>query len=173
VSTTRENRRRLHFFFLWQPGEENATVALQGLSHLMQQINRTEEIDMFSLPLALFLSVGAIAVFSFVAVAAWSDNRRKEREAYYKAETLKKMVEAHGPGSSSPVELLREEERLAARRRREGQRLGGLITFAVGIGLMIFLKAVDHDGQTYLVGAIPLLVGAALLAYSYLLAPKE
>jgi len=128
---------------------------------------------MFSLPLALFLSIASIAIFSFVAVAAWSDNRRKEREAYYRSETLKKMAEAQGPGASSPVELLREEERIAARRRLEGQKLGGIITFAVGIGLMIFLKAVDHGEPAYLVGLIPLLVGLALLAYSYALAPKN
>jgi hypothetical protein len=139
----------------------------------MQRNNRAEEIDMFSLPLALFLSVGAVALFSFVAVAAWSDNRRKEREAYYRGETLKKMVEAQGTGASAAVELLKEQERITARRRLEGQKLGGLITFAVGIGLMIFLKAVDHDQPAYLVGVIPLFVGGALLAYSSVLAPKN
>ena len=53
---------------------------------------------MGSLPLFLFLSVGSIALFSFVAVAAWSDARRREREAYYKSETLKKIAEAQGLG---------------------------------------------------------------------------
>jgi hypothetical protein len=38
---------------------------------------------------------------------------------------------------------------------------------------MVFLKAVDHEHATYLVGLIPLLVGVALLAYSYVLGPKE
>ncbi len=128
---------------------------------------------MFSLPFAMFLSVAAVAVFSFVGVAAWSDNRRKEREAYYRGETLKKIVEAQGTGAGSAVELLKEEERIAARRRLEGQKLGGLITFAVGIGLMIFLRAVDHNEPAYLVGIIPLLVGGALIAYSYVLAPKN
>jgi hypothetical protein len=139
----------------------------------MQRSNRAEEIHMFTLPMALFLSVGAIALFSFIAVAAYSDNRRKEREAYYKSETLKKMVESQGTGSTSAVELMREQERIAARRRLEGQKLGGIITLAVGVGLMIFLKAVDHDEPAFLVGVIPLLVGAALLAYSYVLAPKD
>jgi Domain of unknown function (DUF6249) len=127
---------------------------------------------MFSLPLALFLSVGAVACFSFVAVAVWSDNRRKERVAFYRSEMLKKMVEAQGTGTSLAVELLSEEEKIAARRRLEGQKLGGIVTFAVGVGLMIFLKAVHH-GPAFLVGIIPLFVGAALLAYSYVLAPKN
>jgi hypothetical protein len=153
--------------------EENATESVEGLSHLMQRNNRAQEIDMFSLPLALFLSVAAVAVFSFIGVAAWSDSRRKEREAYYRSETLKKLAEAQGTGASSAVELVKEEERIALRRRLEGQKLGGLITVAVGIGLMVFLKAVDHENPAFLVGLIPLLVGAALLAYSYVLGPKK
>lgn len=128
---------------------------------------------MFSLPLALFLSVVMIATFSFIAVAVWTEARRKEREAYYKSETLKKLAEAQGTGASSAVELMKEEERIALRRRLEGQRLGGLITIAVGIGLMVFLKAVDFNHPTFLVGVIPLLVGAALLAYSYMLGPQK
>jgi len=71
-------------------------------------------------PFFLFLSVACVAVFSFVAVAAWASERRREREAYYKSETLKKIAESQGPGSSSALELLREEERIEARRRREG-----------------------------------------------------
>ena len=128
---------------------------------------------MFPLPLALFLCVVMVAVFSFIGVVVWSENRRKEREAYYKSETLKKLAETQGAGTSSAIELVKEEERVALRRRIEGQRLGGLITMAVGIGLMIFLKAVDQFHATYLVGLIPLLVGLALLAYSYALGPKS
>ena len=134
---------------------------------------------MGSLPLFLFLSVASIALFSFVAVAAWSDARRREREAYYKSETLKKIAEA-GPGASSAIEFLREEairraerEKNAARRQREGIKLGGLVTTAVGIALMIFLRAIERDEPVYLVGLIPGLIGVALLAHGYLLAPKE
>ncbi len=67
----------------------------------------------------------------------------------------------------------------AARRRNEGQKLDGLISLAIGVGIMIFLKsmlATDSDPaahQAYLVGLIPLLVGTVLLFYSLLLSPKE
>ena len=124
----------------------------------------------FTLPMALFLSVGAIALFSFVAVATWSDNRRREREAYYKSETLKKIAEM---GADTAVAVLREEERNALRRRLEGIKLGGLVTAAVGIGLMAFLRALVADEPVYLVGLIPLLVAVSLLAYSYILARKD
>lgn len=127
------------------------------------------------LPIFLFLSVGSVALFSFVAVAVWSGERRREREAYYRSETIKKVADAQGAGGSSAIEFLREEEKIAARRRREGQKLGGLITVAVGIGLMVFINAVDRSDPSpaYLVGLIPLLIGGALLAYTYVLAPKQ
>jgi hypothetical protein len=125
-----------------------------------------------SVSLALIPIVGSIALFSFLAVATWSAERRREREAYYRSEILKKLIETQGPGATSAVEVLREEERSQLRRRREGERLGGLITISVGIGLIAFLQTIGGDVQVHLVGLIPLLVGVALLLYSYLLAPK-
>lgn len=124
------------------------------------------------LPVMLFLSIAAISLFSFVAVATWSDNRRKERVAYYRSETLKKIAETAGPGSNTALEYMREEEQISARHRREGIRLGSLITGAVGIGLMIFLRGIAREESVYLVGFIPLLVGVALFVYAEFLAPK-
>jgi hypothetical protein len=125
------------------------------------------------LPVFLFLSVGAVSVFSFVAVAVWSDARLRERKAYYKNEMLKKIAEMQGAGAASVLEILRDQERSAERRRREGIKLGGLVTVAVGIGLLVFLRQFVLDRPVYLCGLIPLLVGVALLAYSYVLAPKQ
>ncbi len=52
--------------------------------------------------------------------------------------------------------------------------MGGLITVAVGIGLMV-INAVDRSDPSpaYLLGLIPLLIGVALLAHTYVLAPKQ
>lgn len=126
--------------------------------------------NVFTLPMALFLAVAASGMWAFVAVVTWADIRRREREAYYKHETIKKISEM--PGESG-LALLREDERNAARRRRENIQLGGLTTSAVGIGLMIFLRGVDTQKAAYLVGLIPLFVGFALLAYPYVLASKD
>ena len=117
--------------------------------------------------------VGSIALFSFLGVASWSDARRKEREAYYTSETLKKIAESSGEGARSALELLREQERNAVKRRLEGMKLGGLITAAVGIGVIVLLRGLEHEEPVYLVGVIPLLIGLALLAYAFVLAPKE
>ncbi len=116
--------------------------------------------------------VGSIALFSFLAVATWAEARRKEREAYYRSETLKKIAESSGEGAKSALELLREQEKNAVKRRLEGMKIGGLVTAAVGIGVMVFLHGIEHDEPVYLAGLIPLLIGVALLLYPLLLAPK-
>lgn len=120
-----------------------------------------------------FLSIASIALFSFLTVSSWTDGRRKEREAYYKAETMKRLTEAQGSGAATVLEIIREEERIAVRRRRDGTRLGGLVTLATGLGLGIFLRAMVDEAPVYLIGVIPLLVGAALLLWSYLFTSQE
>jgi hypothetical protein len=130
---------------------------------------------MHILVMLLFLGIPAIALFSFLAVTVWSDARRQEREAYYRSETVKKIAETQGAGGTAALEFLREQEKIAAQHRREGQKLGGLITGAVGLGLMIMLRSMrDQDARAaFLVGMIPLLIGVALFGYAYFLAPKE
>jgi len=121
--------------------------------------------------------VGFVCFFSFLAVASWTRARLCERQAFYKSETIKKIAESQG--GSAALEYLRDVDRTTARQRREGQKLGGLITLAVAIGVMVFLRGVpishhsDGDHSAYLVGVIPALIGVALLVYSYLLAPKS
>jgi hypothetical protein len=145
----------------------------------MHWTNRTKEnvvnLNSVCLPLFLFLSVAAVALFSFIAVAVWSTERRREREAYYRSETIREIAETQNAGSSSAIEFLREEDKISARRRREGLKLAGLITIAVGIALMIFLRSL-HDPnarQTFLSGLIPLFIGVVLLVYSLFPAPKQ
>ncbi|MFY9843573.1 MAG: hypothetical protein WA718_17700 [Terriglobales bacterium] len=116
--------------------------------------------------------IGSVALFSFLSVAVWSDSRRKEREEYYRSETLKKIAESSGEGAKAAIELLREQNKNFTRRRFEGMKLGGLITAAVGIGVMVLLRGLVHDEPVYLAGLILVLVGFALLVYTYCLAPK-
>jgi hypothetical protein len=123
---------------------------------------------------AVFIPVvGSIALFSFLSVAAWSDARRKEREEYYRNETLKKIAESSGEGAKAAIDLLHEQNRTVTKHRLEGMKLGGLITTVVGIGVMVLLHGLVNDEPVYLSGLIPLLIGLALLAYTFLLAPKE
>jgi|SRR5665213_2377657 len=118
-----------------------------------------------------FLAIGSIALFTFLSVATWAGTRQQEREAYYKADMMKKIAEVGGERNPA-LEYLREQERIRMAKQVGGFRLGGLICIAVGIGVMILLHALVPVNGVYLTGTIPLLVGIVLLVYGYWLMPQ-
>jgi hypothetical protein len=118
----------------------------------------------------VFLAIGAISLFTFLAVAVWSGARQAERTEYYKAEMMKKIAEVGGDRNPA-LEYLREQERIAAAKRLGGYKLGGLINIGVGIGLMALLHNIVP--RLYAVGLIPLFVGLALFAYGFWFAPER
>jgi hypothetical protein len=122
----------------------------------------------------VFLAVGAIALYSYLSINSFVHGRRKEREAYYRNETVRRLTESQGAGADAAIALMREEDRLWTIRRLEGTKLGGLITTGVGIGLMIFLGIANDDNHLIgvAIGIVPLMVGLALLLYAYRLSPK-
>ncbi len=121
----------------------------------------------------LALTVVIIVTFSFVAVTVWSISRRREREAYHRSETIKRIAEAQTDAGNSALEFIRAEERNATRRRGESLKLGGISTVAVSNGMTIFLRAISHGDPVSMMDIIPMLIGAALLTYAYVLAPKQ
>lgn len=130
--------------------------------------------DVFgSFGLWAFLSVGAVALFAvFIPLVTWMDTRRKEREAFYKAETFRRLAESSGEGAKAAMELMREEGRQKQIKTLEGLKIGGLINVAVGIALIIFLRSLigaDHDSP-WLCGLIPAMIGVAMLVYVFALA---
>jgi hypothetical protein len=121
----------------------------------------------------MFLSIGAVALFVvFIPLTSWIDSQRKEREAFYKAETIRRLSESSGEGARAAIELLNAQDRMKRAERREGMKIRGLINVGVGVALMIFLRQLVHGEPVYLCGLIPGFIGVALLIYSLLLAPK-
>jgi hypothetical protein len=120
-------------------------------------------------------AVAIVSTFTFIAVAVWADSRRKEREAFYRHETYRKMLEQPGTSVDDVMRLMQQlvtdEENRRLRKDREGMKVGGLVTTAVGVALGIFLYAIEPDRPVYLVGLIPLAVGLALSYYAFVLAP--
>jgi len=124
--------------------------------------------DMYLVPV-----VGSIAVFGYLAVHEWTESRRKEREAFYRSETLRRYSDSNQPDMLA--RFLAEEK--AARhemrvQQRESLRLGGLVAMVAGIGLGVMLAGIAPQQKFYLVGLVPFLVGMAILIYVYALAPK-
>ncbi len=117
--------------------------------------------------------VGSLAVFGYLAAHEWTESRRKEREEFYRSETLRRYSEGNQPDMLA--QFLAEEK--AARhemrvQQRESLRLGGLVAMMAGIGLGVMLAGIAPEHRLYLVGLVPFLVGLAVLIYVYLLAPK-
>ena len=97
--------------------------------------------DVFgSFGLWAFLSVSAVALFGvFLPFTTYIESRRKEREAFYKADSLRRVSEASGDAAKASIEYLREQSRLMRIQTIEGLKIGGLILTAVGIGVVALL----------------------------------
>ncbi|HSS50047.1 MAG TPA: hypothetical protein VLX28_14010 [Thermoanaerobaculia bacterium] len=124
------------------------------------------------MPLAIFLVATMVSVFSFVSITAFLDQRRKEREAFYRTELFKKLAESPADQAQRVLDLMREKDAAAEQRRREGTKLGGMIVTAVGLGLMAMLKLLAPHDMAWPVGLIPLLIGVVLLFHAYVMAPR-
>jgi hypothetical protein len=142
------------------------------MAHLVLQYLFSSEDVVMGNGMWIFLAVGAVALFGiFLPSATWMEHRRKEREAFYKAENIRRIAEAPGEGSQTALQLLREEERIKRIKSREGLKIGGLINIGVGLGLIIFLRALIGSSEpVYLCGLIPGFIGVAMIVYVYVMA---
>jgi lipopolysaccharide export LptBFGC system permease protein LptF len=110
--------------------------------------------------------VTMVALFTFLSVAVWSEERRKEREAHYRSELMKKMLEQPGPAADRILQMMRDEEVRSTVQKREGRRLGSLVSMAVGVGTALLFWALEPGTALWTVGSIPFLIGAVIFAFS-------
>lgn len=118
------------------------------------------------LPIAFTVSLAA-----FLAVVGWAKERRREREALYRHETARRLIEQGQMNHEQFAAFVREEAEAPLRWRREGLKLAGLVLAATGVGLLVGLGAVD-DVPVRGIGWMPLAVGLVLFLYATLLAPR-
>ena len=137
----------------------------------------SQAITMGSFPVFLFLSASAVSLFSFLAVASWSDARRRERESYYRYEMVKRVAESQGSSIDSALrllaaqdlELLREKGRIDMGRRQSALRINGLVVGALGLAPLLALPWLSYNGTALVLGLLLTLAGVALFAGSYVL----
>ena len=92
---------------------------------------------------------------------------------YYRNQTLQKITSSSAGGADAALQFLREEQRISARRSREGLKIAGVICVSVGILLCIFLHAIlPVAPPVYLAGLIPATVGAILFGSSFFVGQK-
>ena len=144
------------------------------MTYMALQLIETSTAEVFSnMGVWLFLSIGAVSLFVvFIPTVMWIENRRKEREAYYRADTMRRIAEASGEGARVAVEMMREEERLKRIRALEGLKMGGVVNICIGISLIIFLRVLlgGKPGSPFLCGLIPAFIGVGMLVYGLFLA---
>lgn len=116
-----------------------------------------------------FIPITGIIWLGFVI---WAGAKRREREAFYRSELLKKIIDSPSGSTQSVLDMVREEEREAQIRRREGLKLAGLILIAAGIGLGALLALLSRQEPAWIVGLLPALVGVAMFIYVHFMAPK-
>jgi hypothetical protein len=110
-----------------------------------------------------------VAFFTFLSIIFWVSYRKREREAFYKSEILRRITEASGESAKAAIELLKEDDRLKRISAREGLKIGGVVCIGVGIGLVIFLWTLIGP-KVALCGLIPGFIGVAMLIYVFLMA---
>ena len=122
--------------------------------------------------------VAIIMVFTVAAVSVWSEASRRDREAQYRHETYQKMIEHRGESTEAVMAFIRDEEQRHRRdlreRRSGGLTLSGFVTcaFGVALGLFIYFMEPQTPDPWYLIGLVPLAIGAALLYAARLVAPR-
>jgi hypothetical protein len=116
--------------------------------------------------------VGSVGLFAFLAVASWADSRRREREAFFRHELLKKLSENPGGEAQRVLDLMRQEEIDKLERQRNAIRLGGWVTVGVGTGLGVMLSQLAPGG-VWAVGALPALIGLALVLHASTSGPRN
>lgn len=141
------------------------------------------EIMMNSLMKMTLLFIVLIGLFTYMVVSMFINARRREREAHYRNDFRKKLIEQWGSeGADKVMEMLKEESqgseavqllKLAQdqkpnnpQRRKERLMLAGLVTTALGVGLCIGLQFIAVE-RIWTLGFIPLLVGIAILIHAF------
>jgi hypothetical protein len=113
-----------------------------------------------------------ISGIAMIVLIVWIGERRKEKESLYRNELLRKIAESQVDSAQRVLDMIRHQDQEKKIRMREGLKLAGMVTGAVGLALIPMMAMLVPNRPVWAVGLIPALVGAALVAYVYFLAPK-
>ena len=121
---------------------------------------------------AIFGTLIPIAGIAMIVLIVYFEEKRKAKQSLYRSELLKKIADSQGDAADKIMEMIRQEELDAKIRRREGIKLGGMITAAAGLGAMALLFMLVPAQPVWVAGVVPLLIGLALFIYAQTMAPK-
>ena len=121
----------------------------------------------FLIPVASVVALGA-----FFSVVGHARERRKEREALYRHETARAMLDKGTLDARAFEVFLREEAQRPHRARIETMKLIGLVCLLGGLGMLVGMRNVEEIPVRGL-GWMPAGIGAGCLLYAYALARRE
>ena len=121
---------------------------------------------------AIFGTLIPISGIAMIVLIVYFEEKRKAKQALYRNELLKKIADSQGDAADKIMEMIRQEELDIKIRRREGIKLGGLITAAAGLGAMALLFMLVPAQPVWIAGVVPLLIGLALFIYAQVLSPR-
>ena len=113
---------------------------------------------------ALIWIFSMTSMFAFLSIFWWALQRRREREAYYRYELARQLLErTEGTQNHEFLDWLKEEETLELRRRRDGFQLGGLVLIATGAGFLMVFHG--KSSEESMIGWLPLFIGISMLVH--------
>lgn len=106
---------------------------------------------------------GIVSSLLALTIIWWSTQRRREREAYYRYELAKLMVERYADGQEKVLEWLREQDAMDAARIRRILLGGSLVLLTGGIATLVALGFEPRDESLF--GLVPIGVSIGMLLY--------
>lgn len=118
----------------------------------------------------LFLAATIVASLTFVTIVVWAENRRKERQEFYRFEFRKRMVEAGKMDAGSLASLMRYENDLRLGQVRQKLLTAGFVILGTGVGTCFGLGFIT--GPVWRLGLIPVSIGLSMLVHGFFFAAK-
>jgi hypothetical protein len=121
---------------------------------------------LFLIPVA-----SVIGVFTLLAVVGWAKERRLEREALYRHETARKLVEQGQMNFEQFAAFERAEAERPVSARRRSLALAGTVLAVAGLAFFVAFTIIPPEvgpglSDLAALGFIPLLIGGALLLHA-------
>jgi hypothetical protein len=112
----------------------------------------------------LLSAVYVLALAAVLSIVVWARERRREREALYRHETLRRLIEQGQMSAERLGEFLAAEDAEGQRRRRRALRLWAAALLAAGIGLLLGLRGAE-EVPVRGIGFLPACLGLGLVAH--------
>ena len=111
----------------------------------------------------LFLAAVIVASLTFISIVVWSENRRKEREEFYRFEFRKRMIDSGKMDPAAFASLMHYEHELKQGQVRQKVLVAAFVILGVGVGVCVGFQFIA--GAVWKLGLIPLSIGLSMLIY--------